>query len=63
VRAEVLAAHDAAVDAALGWFERHGAVTRRGRDGVMQVDTQGVTVAVFRQHTHGRWTPSSTPTR
>jgi hypothetical protein len=34
VRAEVLAAHDAAVDAALGWFEAHGAVTRRGRDGV-----------------------------
>jgi FAD/FMN-containing dehydrogenase len=26
VRAEVLAAHDAAVTAALGWFERHGAV-------------------------------------
>src|SRR4029450_4109045 len=26
VRAEVLAAHDAAVDAAPGWFEGHGAV-------------------------------------
>ena len=51
VRAEVLAAHDAAVDAALGWFERHGAVTRRGTDGVLQVDTGGVTAAVFRQHT------------
>lgn len=51
VRAEVLAAHDAAVDAALDWFERHGAVTRRGRDGVVQVDTRGATVAVFRQHT------------
>ena len=51
VRAEVLAAHDAAVDAALGWFERHGAVTRRGTDGMLQVDTRGVTVAVFRQHT------------
>ena len=25
VRAEVLAAHDTAVDAALGWFDRHGA--------------------------------------
>ena len=45
VRAEVLAAHDAAVDAALGWFETHGAVTRRGTDGVHQVDTLGVTVA------------------
>ncbi len=41
VRAEVLAAHDRAVEAALGWFERHGAVTRRGRDGVHQVDAQG----------------------
>jgi len=51
VRAEVLAAHDAAVDAALGWFEAHGAVTRRGRDGVFQLDTRGLTVAVFRQHT------------
>ncbi|MEZ5350902.1 MAG: MobF family relaxase [Microthrixaceae bacterium] len=51
VRAEVLAAHDSAVDAALGWFEHHGAVTRRGTDGVFQVDTRGVTAALFRQHT------------
>lgn len=51
VRAEVLAAHDRAVDAALDWFERHGAVTRRGTDGVHQVDTLGVTAALFRQHT------------
>ncbi len=51
VRAEVLAAHDTAVDAALGWFEGHGAVTRRGTDGIHQVATQGVTAALFRQHT------------
>jgi conjugative relaxase-like TrwC/TraI family protein len=51
VRAEVTAAHDAAVDGALGWLERHGAVTRRGRDGVDQVDTQGLVAARFRQHT------------
>lgn len=51
IRAEVLAAHDRAVDAALDWFEQHGAVTRRGRDGIHQVDTQGVTAALFRQHT------------
>ena len=38
-------------DAALGWFERHGAVTRRGNDGVDQVDTRGLVVALFRQHT------------
>jgi conjugative relaxase-like TrwC/TraI family protein len=51
VRAEVLAAHEAAVDAALAWFEDHGAVTRRGTDGVHQVDTLGVAAALFRQHT------------
>lgn len=51
VRAEVLAAHDQAVDTALEWFERHGGVTRRGTDGVHQVDTLGVTAALFRQHT------------
>jgi len=51
VRAEVLAAHDSAVQAALDWFEVHGAVTRRGKDGIHQVDTGGVTVALFRQHT------------
>jgi conjugative relaxase-like TrwC/TraI family protein len=51
VRAEVTTAHDAAVDAALGWLERHGAVTRRGRDGVDQVDTQGLVAALFRQYT------------
>lgn len=51
VRAEVLAAHDRAVDTALGWFQQHGAVTRRGTDGVHQVDTLGIAAAVFRQHT------------
>ncbi len=51
VRAEVAAAHDAAVEAALSWVEHHGAVTRRGTNGVDQVDTQGLTVALFRQHT------------
>ena len=51
VRAEVAAAHDAAVDAALAWAERHGLVSRRGYRGVDQVDARGLTVAVFRQHT------------
>ncbi len=62
VRAEVLASHDSAVGAALEWFERHGALTRRGTDGVHQVDTQGLAVAVFRQHTSRSADPSSTPT-
>ena len=51
VRAEVLAAHDTAVTAALSWLAGHGAVARRGTDGVHQVDTRGLTVALFRQHT------------
>jgi conjugative relaxase-like TrwC/TraI family protein len=51
VRAEVAAAHDAAVTAAIDWLETHGAVTRRGAQGTSQVDTQGLTVALFRQHT------------
>ena len=51
VRAEVVAAHDAAVEATLGWLEQHGGVTRRGKDGVHQVDARGLTVALFRQHT------------
>jgi conjugative relaxase-like TrwC/TraI family protein len=50
-RIEVTAAHDAAVDATLGWLERHGNLTRRGKDGVDQVDANGLCVAVFRQHT------------
>ncbi|HZU72453.1 MAG TPA: MobF family relaxase [Acidimicrobiales bacterium] len=50
-RAEVAAAHDDAVTSALSWIERHGALTRRGRDGVDQVPTRGLTVALFRQHT------------
>ena len=51
VRAEVLAAHDTAVETALGWLEKHGTVTRLGRNGVDQVDACGLTVALFRQHT------------
>lgn len=51
VRAEVLAAHDGAVEAALGWFAQHGAHTRRGTDGVHQVDTRGIVAGLFRQHT------------
>jgi conjugative relaxase-like TrwC/TraI family protein len=51
VRAEVAAAQDAAVDAALAWVECHGLVTRRGYRGVDQVDAERLAVAVFRQHT------------
>ena len=50
VRGEVHAAHDAAVDAVLGYVERH-ALTRFRVDGeVMSVDAEGIVVGVFRQH-------------
>ncbi|MFN0090104.1 MAG: MobF family relaxase [Acidimicrobiales bacterium] len=50
VRAEVHAAHDAAVDAVLGYVQRH-ALTRFRVDGeVMSVDAEGIAVGVFRQH-------------
>ncbi|MGD9750934.1 MAG: MobF family relaxase [Acidimicrobiia bacterium] len=50
VQAEVHAAHDAAVDAVLGYVQRH-ALTRFRVDGeVVSVDAEGVVVGVFRQH-------------
>ena len=51
VRTATAASHDAAVAATVEWIEAHGAVTRRGRGGVHQVDARGLAVAVFRQHT------------
>ena len=51
VRAEVLEAHDQAVDAVLAWIEEH-AHTRCRRNGyVVCVDAEGLIVGVFRQHT------------
>ncbi|MFN0028495.1 MAG: MobF family relaxase [Acidimicrobiales bacterium] len=50
VAAEVYGAHDAAVDAVLGYVERH-ALTRYRVDGeVMSVDAEGLVVGVFREH-------------
>ena len=50
-RREVLAGHDAAVDAVLGHIEATMAHTRRGAGGAHIVDTKGLAVGVFRQHT------------
>lgn len=51
VRAEVVAAHDAAVAAVAGWIEAH-AHTRFRRSGeVVVVDAEGIVAAGFRQHT------------
>ncbi|QYG95849.1 relaxase domain-containing protein (plasmid) [Iamia sp. SCSIO 61187] len=51
VRAEIEAAHDAAVVEALGHLEDHVAATRAGRDGVRHLDIDGVTVARFQHRT------------
>lgn len=51
MRDEIAAAQDAAVIAALGLFQNLGAVTRRGAKGIHQLDTRGLVVALFRQHT------------
>ena len=46
--AEVRAAHEAAVDAALGYLERAACWSRRGTDGVEQVAGEGFVGAAFR---------------
>ncbi|WP_280502483.1 MobF family relaxase, partial [Nocardia farcinica] len=47
VSAKVEAAHLAAVADALDWLERHGIYTRLGRNGVRQVDVDGMVAACF----------------
>jgi len=51
VSAEVEAAHDKAVAAALGYMERHAARTRRGAGGVEQVEVDGLVAAGCRHRT------------
>ena len=46
--AEVVAAHDAAVDAALGYLERAAGFTRRGAGGAETVRADGFVAAAFR---------------
>lgn len=46
-----VAAHDAAVGAAVGYLERVAAVGRRGAGGVYSVDTSGLVAAAFRHRT------------
>lgn len=43
----IAACHDAAVRDTIGWLEKHAAYTRRGVDGVAQVDTTGLIAAAF----------------
>ena len=45
--ARIAACHDEAVRDTIGWLEKHAAYTRRGTDGVAQVDTTGLIAAAF----------------
>ncbi len=52
IDAEVVAAHEAAVDAALLYLERHATFTRRRHDGEMEFHPgEGLTAAAFRHRT------------
>ncbi|CAN5526672.1 hypothetical protein BH10ACT8_BH10ACT8_07330 [soil metagenome] len=45
--ATIAACHDEAVRDTIEWLEKHAAYTRRGADGVAQVDTTGLIAAAF----------------
>ncbi|WP_148280635.1 MobF family relaxase [Nocardia cyriacigeorgica] len=47
VSAKIEAAHHAAIDDALAWLERHAVFTRLGRNGIRQVDVDGIVAARF----------------
>jgi len=47
VAERIEAAHHAAVDTAMGWLERNAIYTRLGRNGIRQVDVQGLVAAWF----------------
>ena len=49
-RAQVLAAHDAAVSAVVGWIEDHAHCRYRVNGEVCVFDAEGIVVAAFRQH-------------
>ena len=51
VRREVLAAHDAAVAAMVGWIEAHAHTRFRITGEIAVVDAEGIVAAAFRQHT------------
>lgn len=57
VRDQVVAAHDRAVEAVLGWVESHAHTRMRHRGHVMCVDAEGIVVGLFRQHTSRKLDP------
>jgi conjugative relaxase-like TrwC/TraI family protein len=50
-RRQVVEAHDAAVAAMAGWIERHAHTRRRVAGEVVTIDSDGLVMAAFRQHT------------
>ena len=63
VRAEVHAAHEAAVDAELGYVQRHAQTRLRVAGEVVSVDVLGIAVGVFVSMCTGSWTRSYIATR
>ncbi len=57
IRRQVVEAHDRAVEAVLGWIETHAHTRMRRHGQVMTVDTEGIVVGVFRQHTSRKLDP------
>jgi len=60
---QLRAAHDAAVQAALGFLEAHASFSRRGRDGVEQIGSAGFAAALSTTQPRGSGIRSCTPTR
>ncbi len=56
-RDEVVEAHERAVEAVLAWIQAHAHTRMRQHGHVMCVDTEGIVVGVFRQHTSRRLDP------
>jgi conjugative relaxase-like TrwC/TraI family protein len=59
VAGQVLAAHEAAVEAAVGYVEREAARTRRGAGGTERVDVDGLIAAAFPHRTSRAGDPLS----
>lgn len=57
IREQVVAAHEASVDGVIGWIQDHAHTRLRQHGHVMCVDTEGIAVGVFRQHTSRRLDP------
>jgi conjugative relaxase-like TrwC/TraI family protein len=57
IRDQVVDAHEAAVNGVMGWIQDHAHTRLRVHGHVMCVDTEGIVVGLFRQHTSRRLDP------